>query len=307
VLKVPEHSRSRRDRDAPRSELAGGGRRAYRERVADTDRTPRERWRRIIFEHDTRTGRAFDVALIVAILGSVLVVVLDSLPSLPERTHRALWVLEWVFTGLFTVEYAARLWCAPDRKVYAKSFFGVVDLLATLPTWLSVFFPQGRFLALVRVLRVLRVFRILKLTTYVSEASVLVQALRASRHKIAVFVFTVLTTVAVVGSLMFLVEGPASGFTSIPAAMYWAIVTMTTVGYGDIAPETTLGRVLASALMVLGYGIIAVPTGIMTVELQRAARGLSPRAVRCAACGREGHDADAVHCKQCGAKLAERA
>ena len=263
--------------------------------------TVRERWRRVIFEHDTRAGKAFDVALIVAIVCSVLVVMLDSLPTIPARADRARWYLEWFFTALFTLEYAARLWCAPDRRRYARSFFGVVDLLATLPTYLSIAFPQGRFLALVRVLRVLRVFRILKLTTYVSEASVLTQALRASRHKIVVFVFTVITTVVVVGSLMFLVEGPESGFTSIPTAMYWAIVTMTTVGYGDIAPETTLGRLLASALMIMGYGIIAVPTGIMTVELQRAARG--PRAVSCGRCGRDRHDADALHCKQCGERL----
>ena len=266
--------------------------------------TRRERWRRIVFESDTPAGRAFDVALIVAILGSVVVVTLDSLPTLSERAHRVLWALEWVFTLAFTAEYAARLWCAPDRSRYARSFFGVVDLLATLPTWLSVAFPQGRFLALVRVLRVLRVFRILKLTAYVSEASVLAQALRASRHKIVVFVFTVVTTVVVVGSLMFLVESPASGFTSIPAAMYWAIVTMTTVGYGDIAPETPLGRVLASVLMILGYGIIAVPTGIVTIELQRASR--ASRADVCGRCGGEGHDADAAYCKRCGERLAAR-
>lgn len=267
----------------------------------------RIRWRRIIYDHDTPAGRAFDVALIVAILGSVVVVILDSLSGLPPRVHVALYVLEWVFTALFTVEYIARLWCAAQPRRYATSFFGVVDLLATLPTYISLVFPEGRFLALVRVLRVLRIFRVLKLTAYVAEAGMLMQALRASRRKVVVFMFTVVTTVTVVGALMFLVEGPASGFTSIPTAMYWAIVTMTTVGYGDIAPATTLGRLLASALMILGYGIIAVPTGIVTMELQRAARGSgSPRAVTCGRCGRDGHDDDAVYCKECGERLPTR-
>lgn len=267
----------------------------------------RIRWRRIIYDHDTPAGRAFDVALIVAILGSVVVVILDSLSGLPPRVHVALYVLEWVFTALFTVEYIARLWCAAQPRRYATSFFGVVDLLATLPTYISLVFPEGRFLALVRVLRVLRIFRVLKLTAYVAEAGMLMQALRASRRKVVVFMFTVVTTVTVVGALMFLVEGPASGFTSIPTAMYWAIVTMTTVGYGDIAPATTLGRLLASALMILGYGIIAVPTGIVTMELQRAARGsVSPRAVTCGRCGRDGHDDDAVYCKECGERLPTR-
>jgi len=266
----------------------------------------RERWRRIIFDHDTRAGRAFDIVLIAAILGSVLVVILDSLSGLSERTYRLLYGLEWVFTALFTAEYAARLWCAPQPARYARSFFGVVDLLATLPTYIGLFFPAGRFLALVRVLRVLRVFRILKLTTYVAEAGVLARALRASRPKIVIFTLTVVTVVTIVGSLMFLIEGPRSGFTSIPTAMYWAIVTMTTVGYGDIAPATTLGRLLASVLMVLGYGIIAVPTGIVTMELQRAAREWVPRAVTCGGCGRDGHDLDAAFCKECGTRLPPR-
>lgn len=262
----------------------------------------REYWRKVIFEHDTPAGRAFDVALIVAILGSVITVVADSMNGLSASTYAVLYVLEWTFTLLFTVEYAARLWCTENRRAYALSFFGIVDLLATLPTYLSIVFPGGRFLALVRVLRVLRVFRILKLTQYVSEANVLAKALQASRFKIIVFLFTVMVVVTVVGSLMFLIEGPASGFTNIPVSMYWAIVTLTTVGYGDISPVTATGRLLASVLMILGYGIIAVPTGIVTMELQRAAR--TPAAARrCAACGLVGHDADARHCKGCGAVL----
>ena len=264
--------------------------------------TRRAYWRKVIFEHDTAAGRAFDIALIVAIVGSVLTVITDSLTGLSASTYAALIALEWVFTLLFSAEYLARLWCTDDRRGYALSFFGIVDLLATLPTYVSIVFPGGRFLALVRILRVLRVFRILKLTQYVSEATVLSRALAASRHKIIVFLFTVIVTVTVVGSLMFLIEGPSSGFTSIPSAMYWAIVTLTTVGYGDISPATTLGRFLASVLMIVGYGIIAVPTGIVTMELQKASR--APGAVRrCVGCGLAGHDADARHCKGCGAEL----
>lgn len=264
--------------------------------------TARSYWRRVIFDHDTRAGKVFDVLLIVAIVGSVLTMLLDSLPSLPERAHRAFFVLEWVFTVLFTIEYVARLWCAADRLRYAKSFYGVVDVLAVLPSWLGLIIPESRFLGVVRVLRVLRIFRILKLTAYISEAAVITQALVGARYKITVFMFTVLTAVSVVGSLMYIVEGPEHGFTSIPTAMYWAIVTMTTVGYGDLSPVTTLGRFLASALMILGYAIIAVPTGIVTMELQRA-HSRVPRAVTCPGCGRDGHDLDAKFCKSCGKAL----
>jgi voltage-gated potassium channel len=259
-------------------------------------------WRRVIFDHDTRLGRTFDVVLIVAILGSVATMVLDSVAGLSASVHRALFVLEWIFTVLFTIEYAARLWCAADRLRYARSFYGVVDLLSILPSWLGLIVPESRFLGVIRVLRVLRIFRILKLTQYVSEAGVIMQALAASKYKIIVFMFTIVTAVSVIGSLMYLVEGPEHGFTSIPTAMYWAIVTMTTVGYGDLSPATTLGRFLASALMIMGYGIIAVPTGIVTLELQRAGVKV-PRAVTCPKCGRDGHDLDADYCKRCGAKL----
>lgn len=271
--------------------------------VADERRL---RWRRIIFEHDTPQGRAYDVVLIAAIVASVVVVIIDSLPDLSPAALTVLRTAEWTFTVGFTADYIARLWTAEEPRKYARSFFGIIDLLAVIPTYLSLVFPAGRFLALVRILRVLRIFRVLKLTLYVQEAAVLMTALRASRPKITVFLFTVLTVVAVVGSLMFLIEGPEAGFTSIPVSMYWAIVTLTTVGYGDIAPVTVLGRSLASALMVLGYAIIAVPTGIVTLELQKSSRTGAGATTECGTCGRTGHDADARHCKQCGARLPVR-
>jgi voltage-gated potassium channel len=263
----------------------------------------RERLHSLIYEHDTPAERAFDVVFIVAILASVLVVMLDSVSALSARYARTFYVAEWGFTILFTIEYVLRVWAAKEPLRYARSFYGVVDLLALLPTYLSVLFPAGRFLIAFRILRVLRVFRILKLATYVQEASVLGAALRASRAKIIVFVSTVLTIVVVIGSVMYLIEGADAGFTSIPMAIYWAIVTLTTVGYGDIAPQSVLGRIVASILMVMGYGIIAVPTGIVTLELQRASRGV-PQLVRCQACGLDTHDADARYCKRCGAGIA---
>lgn len=255
----------------------------------------------VIYKHDTPAERWFDVAVIVAIVVSVVVVMLDSVASLRQRHGTLFHVAEWAFTILFTLEYVARLWTADRRLRYATSFYGVIDLLAVLPTYLIVVFPAGRFLVAFRILRVLRVFRILKLAHYVREASVLSTALRASRYKITVFVSTVLTIVVVVGSLMYLVEGPASGFTSIPQGIYWAIVTLTTVGYGDIAPVTFLGKALASAVMVLGYGIIAVPTGIVTLELDRAARAGDAR--RCPRCGMGRHEPDANFCRRCGSDL----
>jgi voltage-gated potassium channel len=264
--------------------------------------TIRERLHSLIYEHDTPAERAFDVVFIVAIILSVLVVMLDSIEGISRRYASALQAAEWGFTILFTVEYVLRVYAANHRAKYARSFFGVVDLLALLPTYLSIFFPPGRFLIAFRILRVLRVFRILKLATYVQEASVLSAAMRASRPKIIVFVSTVITIVVIVGSLMYLIEGASSGFSSIPLGIYWAIVTLTTVGYGDIAPQTVLGRFLASVVMILGYGIIAVPTGIVTLELQRASR--PPQLQRCQACGLDQHDGDAQYCKRCGAALA---
>lgn len=262
----------------------------------------RRRVNQIIFQHDSPAERAFDVVLIVAILLSVLLVMLDSVASINARYGRELAIAEWVFTGLFTIEYLLRLWSSEKPAAYARSFYGIVDLAAIAPAYLAVLFPAGRFLVALRVLRVVRVFRILKLAQYVQEASVLAQAMRASRHKITVFLSTVLAIVIAVGSLMYMIEGPDAGFTSIPQSVYWAIVTMTTVGYGDVTPVSPLGKALASALMIIGYGVIAVPTGIVTLELDRASRGGGSRR-ECPGCGSARHDPDAGYCKYCGTAL----
>ena len=262
----------------------------------------RYRWYRVVFHHDSPAERNFDLLLIVVILASVLVVVLDSVPGIKARWHLPLYVAEWTFTVLFAAEYAVRLWVVRNPWRYARSFYGVIDLLAILPTLLSLLFPASTSLAVIRALRLLRIFRVLKLVEYSSEAGVLMQALWRSRRKILVFLTTVLTVVVVFGALMYLVEGPANGFTSIPTAMYWAVVTMATVGFGDIAPHTALGRFIASVLILIGYSIIAVPTGIYTAEL---ARSLQPRRLRarCPQCGLPEHEADAWYCRKCGHAL----
>lgn len=264
------------------------------------------RWRHtlheIIFEADTPAGKLFDILLIVSIVISVVLVMLDSVSGIQAAYGRYLYVGEWVFTILFTVEYLLRLQCVGRPLAYATSFFGVVDLLAILPTYLSMLIPGSQYLLVIRLLRVLRIFRVLKLVPYLGEARLLVQALQASRRKIIIFLFTVMILVVIFGALMYLIEGPESGFTSIPQSIYWAIVTLTTVGYGDIAPQTGLGQFLSSLIMVIGFGMIAVPTGIVTVEMaQSFKREISTQA--CPECGAEGHDADARHCKYCGARL----
>ncbi|MDA1260846.1 MAG: ion transporter [Planctomycetota bacterium] len=262
------------------------------------------RWKaslhRVIFEADTPLGKAFDVALIAAILLSVLLVMLDSVRSVTLEHGTLLRAAEWTLTILFTVEYVARLVCAPSRRRYATSFFGLVDLIAILPTYLAVLLPAAHYLLVVRVLRILRVFRVFKLVQYISEAAQLRRALVASRRKITVFLFAVFALVVVIGSVMYLIEGEEHGFTSIPRGVYWAIVTLTTVGYGDVAPQTPIGQALASLVMVLGYGIIAVPTGIVTAELTRTERELPNP---CPACGALGHLSDAIHCRRCGVPL----
>jgi len=262
----------------------------------------RARIHEIIFEADTPAGKVFDVSLMVFIILSVVAVMLESTSVIADRYGPWLRAFEWVITGLFTVEYLLRLYCVGNPLRYARSFFGIVDLLAILPSYLSIFIPGAQSLLVIRALRLLRVFRVLKLAQFVGEASELTAALRASARKIIVFLGAVLTIVVIVGSMMYLIEGEANGFTSIPVSIYWAIVTMTTVGYGDVAPHTPLGKILASAIMILGYGIIAVPTGIVSVELAGVTRKrITTQA--CPDCGVGGHDHDAVHCKYCGAKI----
>lgn len=265
-------------------------------------RTVRERAAEIIFGQETPAGKAFDVLLIVAILASVAVVMLESVQPIDAEHRHLLRNVEWGFTILFTVEYALRLWSAPRRLQYAASAFGIVDLVAILPTWLAALFPGAQALLSVRAVRVLRVFRVLKLGKYVSEGAHLSRALRQSRVKITVFLVAVITLVVIVGSLMYVIEGPANGFTSIPIGVYWAIVTLTTVGYGDITPLTPVGKSLAALVMILGYGIIAVPTGIVTVELGNIAREGVPSPA-CPRCGLARHEGDASFCRRCGASL----
>jgi voltage-gated potassium channel len=257
----------------------------------------------IIFEADTRAGKWFDLFLILAILLSVLVVMLDSVAAISKIHGKMFLVLEWGFTLLFTLEYFLRLVCVKRPLKYAGSVLGMVDLMAILPTYISLFVPGSQYLVVIRVLRVLRVFRVLKLVSYLGEASVLIRALKAARRKIIVFLITVLTLVVIFGSLMYLIEGKENGFTSIPRSIYWAIVTMTTVGYGDISPKTSVGQAMASMVMILGYGIIAVPTGIVTSELTRVSSPLGVTTQACPMCMAEGHDPDAQFCKICGSRL----
>ena len=260
----------------------------------------------IVFEADTRAGRLFDQALIFIILFSIAVVMADSVQSLHAAYGHVLTVLEWIFTLLFTVEYIARLLCVRRPLQYARSFFGVIDLLAVLPTYLALFFPGLHALLDVRVLRLLRVFRVFKLTAYVTEYQSLARALAASGRKIMVFLSAVLMLVLIMGTVMYVVEGPVNGFTSIPTSIYWAISTVTTVGFGDITPKTDLGRLIASFMMLLGWGILAVPTGIVMAEMaaQRQLHQVKlPTTRSCHECLTEGHAADASFCLNCGAKL----
>ena len=265
----------------------------------------RSRWRarlhEVIFEADTPAGRAFDVCLLVAILVSVVAVMLESVASIRREYGGVLQAVEWTLTVAFTIEYVLRLVAVDRPWHYARSLFGLADFLAVVPTYLALVLPAAQGLMVIRAIRLLRVFRILKLAHFLDEAQQLVLALRASRRKITVFLGAVVTIVVIMGALMYLVEGEEHGFTSIPTSMYWAVVTMTTVGYGDVAPRTPLGQLLASVLMILGYAIIAVPTGIVSVELAKTGRAVSRQA--CPACGAEGHDVDAIHCKYCGAAL----
>lgn len=255
----------------------------------------------IVFEAETKAGKAFDISLIFLILISVGAVLLESIKDVRDVFETELHIIEWSLTALFTIEYILRLVAVRKPWRYVFSFYGLVDLLSILPTYLSLFIPGTQYLLSIRILRLLRIFRILKLSSYISESRVLLTALHASKRKISVFIVAVLTIVTVVGSLMYVIEGEEHGFVDIPTSMYWAIVTLTTVGYGDLSPKTGLGKLLASAVMILGYGIIAVPTGIVTGELIRAAKSASTHV--CPECHAEPHDLDAIFCKFCGTEL----
>lgn len=264
--------------------------------------TLKKRLYEIIFESDTPAGKLFDVGLLIVIVLSTIVVMLESVPQF-ARNARLFTTLEWIFTILFTVEYILRVLVVNRKRKYVFSFFGIIDLLSILPSYLALIFSGAQVLLVIRVIRLLRVFRVLKLAQFIGAGHSLRNALVASRHKISVFLLTVMMSVIITGTLMFLVEGPENGFTSIPVSIYWSIVTMTTVGYGDIAPRTPVGQTLASFIMILGYGIIAVPTGIVSAEMfdLKSKEKLSNQT--CPHCLKEGHDKDAIHCKYCGAKL----
>lgn len=255
----------------------------------------------IIFGTDTPAGKAFDVGLLIAILISILAVMLESVPTLERKYGELFRITEWILTIAFTLEYVTRIYITDKKSRYIFSFYGLIDLLSLLPTYLSLIFTGTQYLLVIRALRLLRVFRILKLGRFVGEGEQLGRALKASRHKIVVFLGSVLTLVIIMGTVMYLIEGGENGFTSIPRSVYWAIVTLTTVGYGDIAPQTILGQTIASFVMILGYAIIAVPTGIVTVELGK--EKTRQEAVKCSHCGKTGHSTDAVYCKFCGEML----
>jgi voltage-gated potassium channel len=282
---------------------------AYEDKYSD-NKPDGNNWRsrlyEVIFEADTPAGKNFDIILIVSILLSVVAVMLDSVKSFRIAHGDLLYNIEWFFTIIFTIEYLLRMLCVKSKTRYAISLFGIVDLLAIMPTYLSLFLPGSQFLLVIRILRVLRIFRILKLVKFLDEAELLVSAMKASRRKITVFLFTVLTLVVILGSLMYLIEGEENGFTSIPFSIYWAIVTLTTVGYGDVVPKTPLGITLSSVIMIIGYSIIAVPTGIVTAEISFASieeREKKRLKIVCNNCGNDKNDSDARFCKHCGTKL----
>lgn len=266
----------------------------------DHKQTFRQHLYKIIFEADTPTGKSFDVALLISIVLSVIAVLLDSVGSIHNKYGSILVAAEWIFTILFTIEYLLRIITSIKPSKYIFSFYGIIDLLAILPTYLSLVLVGSQYLLVIRTLRLLRVFRVLKLARYVGASRTLAIALRNSRHKIVVFLEVVFLLVIVMGSLMYLIEGEEHGFTSIPRSIYWAIVTLTTVGYGDITPETVVGQALASFIMIIGYAIIAVPTGIISVEMAKAAQ---TNTRICQHCHCDDHDDNAKYCKSCGESL----
>ncbi|CAN5500716.1 ion transporter [soil metagenome] len=276
-----------------------------KERMPEQGGFKEELWR-TIFLADTKSGKIFDVALLVVILASVLVVMLESVGDLAQRHRTVFAAVEWVFTAIFTLEYATRIWVVRNKSRYLLSFYGIVDLLAVLPAYISLFLGGAQYLVVTRMLRLLRVFRILKMPRHIAEADMLLSAVRSARAKIGVFLFSVAILITIEATIMYLIEGgvEGTGFTSIPQSIYWAVVTFTTVGYGDIAPVTTAGKVLASIVMLTGYSIIAVPTGIISAELyERQLLTLNPNRRACPGCGKAGHSGDARYCQDCGSKL----
>ncbi len=257
----------------------------------------------IIFHSDTKAGKNFDVILLVSIIMSVLIVMLDSVSELHENYNRIFMYAEWIFTILFTIEYFTRIIISRKPLDYVRSFYGIIDLLSILPTYLSLVLIGSHYLLVIRILRMLRIFRILKLSRYLRASQVLQISLRQSKYKIIVFLEVVIATVVIMGSFMYLIEGPEHGFSSIPRSIYWAIVTLTTVGFGDITPQTILGQFFASIIMIMGYSIIAVPTGIISAEIMRTERPAKNKGCKCQSCDHKQHDHDAIYCKYCGAEL----
>ena len=271
----------------------------------DSSISRREQLRIVIFQTDTPKGRRFDQTLLAVILLSLIVVILDSIPAVHTHYGVLLAYAEWAFTGIFIVEYGLRLYCSPRPLKYAFSFYGLVDLLAIVPGILAIYYSDAQYLLIIRVIRMLRIFRVLKLSPYLKQANYLLAALRGSKQKIIVFLVSVSTLVVVFGTLMYVIEGPEHGFTSIPKGIYWAIVTLTTVGYGDIVPKTAVGQMLSALVMITGYSIIAVPTGIFTAELATAMRGEQLKH-DCPVCAKNSHEHGAAFCSRCGNALFPR-
>jgi voltage-gated potassium channel len=265
----------------------------------------RQRLYLIIFESNTKAGRRFDVFLLWAILSSVLFLIIETIQSVQTDYRIFIQIGEWFFTFIFTIEYFARIYASPKRWRYVLSFWGLVDLVAILPSFLGLFIPATRYFTVVRSIRLLRVFKILRLTAYTEGASIITGALFASRHKITVFLGAVVTIVLIMGTTMYIIEGPEHGFADIPTSIYWAIVTMTTVGFGDITPGTGIGKMLASILMIIGYGVIAVPTGIVTSEMIRGSSNAKGSLKNCVNCPQLSHELDAFYCRSCGAQLSK--
>jgi len=275
-------------------------------KAPETNRGWKEKLHDIIYEADTPAGKLFDVLLLIVIIVSIVLVMMESIKEIHEKFHTILLISEWVITILFTIEYIARIITVKKPSKYIFSFYGIIDLLSTIPMYLSYFIIGSNVLIAIRALRLLRVFRILKLIRFIKEANQLTSALKASRAKILVFVYTVLILAVILGTVMYIIESDESGFTSIPQSIYWTIVTLTTVGYGDIAPQTPLGQVIATLIMVLGYGIIAVPTGIVSVEFARhKSNPVATNTTSCPYCLEDHHPNHAKYCHKCGNVLHE--